>query len=83
MSVLYFKYKSKFYVVLVKLFLKLGACYYFDRTFLNEYPRPCLCAWIPFPHLNDHVTKSTEQSNIHVCINNDVFTIVSSVINLM
>ncbi len=36
-----------------------------------------------FPHHYDHVTKSPQQNNIHVCANNDAFSIVSSVINLI
>jgi hypothetical protein len=55
----------------------------FDRIFLNYYPRPSLCVWIHFPHHYGHVTTSPEQSNIHVQMYNDIFDIVSSLINLI
>jgi hypothetical protein len=47
----------------------------FDRTFLNKYSNPTLCAWIHFPRHNDHMTKSPEQNSLHVCIKNDVLSI--------
>ncbi len=57
--------------------------YRFDRTFLNYYPRPSLCVWIHFLCHCDHVTTSPEQNHIYAPIYNDVFAIVSSVINLI
>jgi hypothetical protein len=43
---------------------------------------PLLCVWIHFRHHHDHVTTTPEQNHIYVQINNHVFAIVSSVINL-
>jgi hypothetical protein len=40
-------------------------------------------ARILFLHHYDHITTSPEQSSTHVQIYNDVFTIVSSLINLI